>query len=146
LLGPCARAHRGDRDDRADSIRHRLVALRGGARLLAHPVRRRARRPVLQRVRPAAPGQALPARVAADDLRRNAAVLLLFARQLVNWLIQVQILLQFVWQCAAVILLRRYRPDIAKPFRMWLYPLPALVSLAMWLYIFFSAPLSGMIF
>jgi len=66
--------------------------------------------------------------------------------QLVNWLIQVQILLQFVWQCAAVILLRRYRPDIAKPFRMWLYPLPALVSLAMWLYIFFAAPLSGMLF
>ena len=66
--------------------------------------------------------------------------------QLVNWLIQVQILLQFVWQCAAVILLRRFRPDIAKPFRMWLYPLPALVSLAMWLYIFFAAPASGMVF
>ena len=66
--------------------------------------------------------------------------------QLVNWLIQVQILLQFVWQCAAVILLRRYRPDIAKPFRMWLYPLPALVSLAMWLYIFFSAPFGGIVF
>jgi len=66
--------------------------------------------------------------------------------QLVNWLIQVQILLQFVWQCAAVILLRRYRPDIRKPFRMWLYPLPALVSLAMWLYIFLAAPVAGMIF
>ena len=66
--------------------------------------------------------------------------------QLVSWLLQVQILLQFVWQCAAVILLRRYRPDIAKPFRMWLYPLPALVSLALWLYVFFSAPLEGMIF
>jgi len=66
--------------------------------------------------------------------------------QLVNWLIQVQILLQFVWQCAAVILLRRYRPDIAKPFRMWLYPLPALVSLAMWLYIFASAPAAGIVF
>jgi amino acid transporter len=66
--------------------------------------------------------------------------------QLVNWLIQVQILLQFVWQCAAVILLRRYRPDIAKPFRMWLYPLPARVSLAMWLYIFFSAPFGGIVF
>jgi amino acid transporter len=66
--------------------------------------------------------------------------------QLVNWLIQVQILLQFVWQCAAVMLLRRYRPDIPKPFRMWLYPLPALVSLAMWLYIFFAAPAAGMIF
>ena len=66
--------------------------------------------------------------------------------QLVSWLIQVQILLQFVWQCAAVILLRRYRPDIPKPFRMWLYPLPALVSLAMWLYIFASAPAAGVVF
>jgi len=66
--------------------------------------------------------------------------------QLVNWLIQVQILLQFVWQCAAVMLLRRYRPDIAKPFKMWLYPLPALVSLAMWLYIFVSAPTAGIVF
>jgi amino acid transporter len=66
--------------------------------------------------------------------------------QLVNWLIQVQILLQFVWQCAAVMLLRRYRPDIAKPFKMWLYPLPALVSLTMWLYIFVSAPAAGIVF
>ena len=60
--------------------------------------------------------------------------------QLVSWLIQVQILLRFIWQCAAVILLRRYRPDIPQPFTMWLYPLPALLSLALWLYIFFSAP------
>jgi amino acid transporter len=66
--------------------------------------------------------------------------------QLVTWLIQVQILLQFVWQCAAVMLLRRYRPDIAKPFRMWVYPVPALVSLAMWLYIFLSTSLAGMVF
>ena len=66
--------------------------------------------------------------------------------QLVSWLIQVQILLQFVWQCAAVMLLRRCRPDIAKPFRMWLYPLPALVSLGMWLYIFVSSPLPGIVF
>ena len=33
-----------------------------------------------------------------------------------------------------------------KPFRMWLYPLPALVSLAMWLYIFASAPAAGIVF
>jgi amino acid transporter len=66
--------------------------------------------------------------------------------QLVSWLIQVQILSQFVWQCAAVILLRRYRPDVVKPFRMWLYPLPALISLAMWIYIFLAAPLAGITF
>ena len=66
--------------------------------------------------------------------------------QLVSWLILVQILLQFIWQCAAVILLRRYRRDIVKPFRMWLYPLPAIVSLTMWIYIFLSAPRAGMLF
>jgi len=66
--------------------------------------------------------------------------------QLVSWLILVQILVQFVWQCAGVILLRRYRPDIVKPFRMWLYPLPAVVSLAMWVYIFVTAPLVGILF
>jgi amino acid transporter len=66
--------------------------------------------------------------------------------QLVSWLILVQILLQFIWQCAGVMLLRRYRRDIAKPFRMWLYPLPPLVSLAMWVYIFLSAPRAGMLF
>jgi amino acid transporter len=66
--------------------------------------------------------------------------------QLVSWLIQVQILLQFVWQCLAVMLLRRYRPDIPKPFKMWLYPLPALVSLAMWIYIFASSSTAGIVF
>jgi len=66
--------------------------------------------------------------------------------QLVSWLILVQILVQFVWQCAGVMLLRRYRSDIVKPFRMWLYPLPALVSLAMWIYIFVTAPPAGILF
>jgi amino acid transporter len=66
--------------------------------------------------------------------------------QLVSWLIQVQILLRFIWQCAAVILLRRYRKDIPQPFTMWLYPFPALLSLALWLYIFFTGPWEGIVF
>jgi amino acid transporter len=66
--------------------------------------------------------------------------------QLVSWLIQVQILLRFIWQCAAVILLRKYRKDIPQPFTMWLYPLPALISLGLWLYIFFTGPVEGIIF
>ena len=66
--------------------------------------------------------------------------------QLVSWLIQVQILVRFIWQCAAVILLRRYRTDIPQPFTMWLYPFPALLSLALWLYIFFTGPGEGIVF
>jgi len=66
--------------------------------------------------------------------------------QLVSWLIQVQILLRFIWQCIGVVLLHRYRKDIAQPFVMWLYPLPAIISLALWLYIFFTGPREGILF
>jgi amino acid transporter len=66
--------------------------------------------------------------------------------QLVSWLIQVQILLRFIWQCIGVVLLHRYRKDIAQPFIMWLYPLPAVISLALWLYIFFTGPMEGILF
>jgi amino acid transporter len=66
--------------------------------------------------------------------------------QLVSWLIQVQILLRFIWQCAAVVLLRKYRPDIPQPFTMWLYPVPAYLSGLMWMYIFFTGPWQGIAF
>lgn len=66
--------------------------------------------------------------------------------RLISWLILVQILSQFVWQCAGVILLRRYRQDLPQPFIMWLYPVPALLSLALWLYVFVSAPHDGQLF
>jgi len=66
--------------------------------------------------------------------------------QIVNWLILVQIVSQFIWQCAGVILLQRYRPDVPQPFRMWLYPLPALIALGLWLYVFVSASSAGRLF
>jgi amino acid transporter len=66
--------------------------------------------------------------------------------QLVSWLIQVQILLRFIWQCIGVILLYQFRKDIAQPFKMWVYPMPALISLALWLYIFFTGPVEGVLF
>lgn len=66
--------------------------------------------------------------------------------QIVNWLILIQVVMQFVWQCAGVILLRRYRKDIPQPFTMWLYPVPAIVSGALWLYVFFTGPREGILF
>jgi amino acid transporter len=66
--------------------------------------------------------------------------------RLISWLILVQILSQFIWQCAGVILLRRYRQDLPQPFIMWFYPLPALLSLVLWLYVFASAPRAGQLF
>jgi amino acid transporter len=66
--------------------------------------------------------------------------------QLVNWLMQVQILTIFVWQCAGVLLLRRFRSDLRQPFTMWAYPVPALVALVMWIYMFATGPTAGITF
>jgi len=35
----------------------------------------------------------------------------------------------------AVTALRRRRPDVARPFRMWLYPLPSLVAMSGWVFV-----------
>jgi len=52
----------------------------------------------------------------------------------------IRIMLQFLLQSVGVIVLRVRRPDMARPFRMWLYPLPALIATCGFLYILFSRP------
>lgn len=42
---------------------------------------------------------------------------------------------QFVGQILGLHLLRKSRPDIHLPFRMWLYPLPSLIALLGWLFV-----------
>jgi hypothetical protein len=36
-------------------------------------------------------------------------------------------------------LLRKRAPDMPRPYRMWLYPVPALIALVGWLFIFATA-------
>ncbi len=57
---------------------------------------------------------------------------------LIDALITMRILVQFVGQAGAVILLRRLQPDRVLPFKMWLYPLPALLALAGWIFLFWT--------
>ncbi len=54
---------------------------------------------------------------------------------LITGLIVIQIVARDMAQAIAVVIIRRHRPDIALPFRMWLYPLPALIAFAGWIYI-----------
>jgi amino acid transporter len=54
----------------------------------------------------------------------------------IDALIATRILVQFIGQAAGVMLLRRTRPDMPRPYRIWLYPLPTLVALVGWLFIF----------
>ena len=55
-------------------------------------------------------------------------------------LVAIRIILQYLLQQTGVILLRVRRPDMPRPFRLWLYPLPPLVALAGFLFIVFSRP------
>jgi amino acid transporter len=54
----------------------------------------------------------------------------------IDALMATRILVQFVGQIIGLILLRRHAPDMPRPFRMWLYPMPALIALLGWIYIF----------
>ena len=53
-------------------------------------------------------------------------------------LVVIRILVQFLAQIVGVIVLRVRRPDLPRPFRMWLYPLPALLALAGFVYVLIS--------
>jgi basic amino acid/polyamine antiporter, APA family len=50
-------------------------------------------------------------------------------------LVVIRILLQFIVQAVGLMVLRRRQPDMPRPFRMWLYPLPALLAIAGFLFI-----------
>jgi amino acid transporter len=54
-------------------------------------------------------------------------------------LLMTRILVQFIGQIIAVMLLRRRKPDMPRPYRMWMYPAPCFVALAGWLFAFGTA-------
>lgn len=53
-------------------------------------------------------------------------------------LVVIRILLQFLIQAIGLIILRWRRPDMPRPFRMWLYPLPALLASAGFIFVIFK--------
>jgi basic amino acid/polyamine antiporter, APA family len=57
----------------------------------------------------------------------------------ISALLTSRILIQFIGQVVALHVLRTRRPDVPRPFRMWLYPLPSVVALAGWSYIFLTS-------
>lgn len=53
----------------------------------------------------------------------------------ISALLTTRIVVQFAGQIGALILLRRTRPNLARPYKMWLYPLPCFVALAGWIFL-----------
>lgn len=58
---------------------------------------------------------------------------------IINALMAVSIVIQFIGQIVALTVLRKRQPGLKRPFRQWLYPLPSLVALIGWAYVFYSS-------
>ena len=58
---------------------------------------------------------------------------LLDLREVIGSLIATRVLLLFLPQTIAFFVLRRRAPEMNRPFRMWLYPVPGIISIAGWL-------------
>jgi amino acid transporter len=64
--------------------------------------------------------------------------------QVINALTTSIVLIQAIAQIAALFAMRRR--GVIAPYRMWLYPLPALIALAGWLYIFAASGTSAIVY
>ena len=60
----------------------------------------------------------------------------------IDALLVTRILVQFIGQVFAVMLLRQRTPEMPRPYRIWFYPLPPLMALVGWLFLFCSADLT----
>ncbi len=72
----------------------------------------------------------------------GVAALFCFLRlaDLIAALVVIRIVLQYLVQAVGVIVLRIRRPELERPFRMWLYPVPAVVAAASFVFILISRP------
>ena len=61
-------------------------------------------------------------------------------------LVATRVLIQYLPQAIGLFVLRRRAPDLKRPFRMWLYPAPGIISILGWLYILGTAAVRSLIF
>jgi APA family basic amino acid/polyamine antiporter len=57
----------------------------------------------------------------------------------IDALITTRIIVQFMGQVIGVMLLRAKHPEMPRPFRMWLYPLPTFIALAGWIFLLLTS-------
>ena len=55
--------------------------------------------------------------------------------KVVQGLVSIRVLIPFIAQIIGAVILRVREPQRPRPFRMWLYPLPAIVALGLWSYV-----------
>jgi len=64
-------------------------------------------------------------------------------KHVIDGILAMRILIQFIAQSIGVVLLRKRVGTKNLPFKMWLYPLPVILSVLIWLYVFFSTGMAA---
>ncbi len=65
--------------------------------------------------------------------------LLFKLKEVITAIIIMRIIVQFIGQALGIIAIRYRVKNLRLPFRMWLFPVPAFLSIAIWTFIFFSS-------
>jgi amino acid transporter len=58
---------------------------------------------------------------------------------IINAAVATLVIIQSLAQVAAIVVLRRRQPNLVRPYRQWLYPLPTIIAGVGWVYIYYSA-------
>jgi fructoselysine transporter len=66
--------------------------------------------------------------------------LLFKMKEVITALITMRIIVQFVGQSVGVIYWHLTKPNDERPYRMWLFPVPAVIGIVIWLFILFTSP------
>jgi amino acid transporter len=75
----------------------------------------------------------------------TAASSLLDLTTVINMLTTVAVLVQSIAQIAALTVLRRRQSELRRPYRQWLYPVPSLLALVGWCYVYASATVQSIL-
>lgn len=65
--------------------------------------------------------------------------------EVINMLLAATIIVQFIAQIAALVVLRKRQPGLRRPYRQWLYPVPCVIALVGWIYVYVSASMLSLI-
>jgi amino acid transporter len=69
-----------------------------------------------------------------------------FFSLVISVLLAVFVIVQAIAQVVALTVLRRRQPDLPRPYRQWLYPLPSLLALVGWGYVYVSSGHTPIVF
>ncbi len=66
--------------------------------------------------------------------------------EVIGGLVATRVLIQYLPQTVGFFLLRSRAPQLQRPFRMWFYPVPGIISLFGWLYVLATAETKSLFF